>query len=66
VADVSKEVTHYAILFELERIGAIAYEGNQVTLSVKGYTPKEDIQYGLDLLTFDVEDLSAAIQPKKE
>jgi hypothetical protein len=62
VADVSKEVTHYPILFELERIGAIAYEGNQVTLSVQGYTPKEDIQYGLDLLTLDVEDLSAAIE----
>jgi hypothetical protein len=62
VADVSKEVTHYPILFELERIGAIAYEGKQVTLSVQGYTPKEDMQYGLDLLTMDVEDLSAAIE----
>jgi hypothetical protein len=62
VADVSKEVTHYPILFELERIGAIEYEGNSVKLTVQGYTPKEDMQYGLDLLTLDVGDLSAAIE----
>jgi hypothetical protein len=62
VADISKEVTHYPILFELERIGAIEYEGSLVKLIVQGYTPQEDMQYGLDLLTSDVSDLTAAIE----
>ena len=62
VAEISKEVTHYPILFELERIGAIEYNGPLVTLVVQGYTPTEDAQYGLELLTLDVSDLSSAIE----
>ncbi len=62
VAEVSKEVTHYPILFELERIGAIRYEGQTVALVVQGYTPSEDMQYGLDLLSLDVSDLVSAIE----
>lgn len=62
VAEVSKEVTHYPILFELERIGAIEYQDNKVMLVVQGYAPKEDMQYGLDLLTLDVADLITTIE----
>jgi hypothetical protein len=62
VADVSKEVTHYPILFELERIGAIEYSDGKVTLIVKDYTPDTDSGYALDLLTLDISDLSAAIE----
>lgn len=62
VADVSKEVTHYPILFELERIGAIEYVGNLVRLRVQEYTPREDHQYGLDLLSLDAGDLASAIE----
>jgi hypothetical protein len=62
VADVSKEVTHYPILFELERIGAIEYDGNMVKLVVQGYTPQGDVQYGLDLLTHDVMDLVSVVE----
>ncbi|MFO0416962.1 MAG: DUF6502 family protein [Pseudomonadota bacterium] len=62
VADVSKEVTHYPILFELERIGAIEYREGTVNLVVKGYTPQQDAQYGLDLLTLDLMDLASAIE----
>lgn len=62
VADVSKEVTHYPILFELERIGAIEYVENLVRLKVREYTPQKDHQYGLDLLSLDVEDLASAIE----
>jgi hypothetical protein len=62
VADVSKEVTHYPILFELERIGAIEYQGNTVKLVVQGYTPQEDAQYALDLLTLDITDLASAVE----
>lgn len=62
VADVSKEVTHYPILFELERIGAIEYVGSLVRLRAQQYTPREDPQYGLDLLSLDVTDLAATIE----
>jgi hypothetical protein len=37
VAEVSKEVTHYPILFELERIGAIEYKGPQMMATQEGY-----------------------------
>jgi hypothetical protein len=62
VARVSKEVTHYPILFELERIGAIEYHGQQVRLVAQEYTPQEDLQYGLDLLSADTADLASAIE----
>lgn len=62
VADVSKEVTHYPILFELERIGAIEYVGSLVRLRAQQYTPRKDPQYGLDLLSLDVTDLAATIE----
>jgi hypothetical protein len=62
VAKVSKEVTHYPILFELERIGAIEYDGNLVRLVTQEYTPQEDVEYGLELLSADSADLTAAIE----
>ncbi|MEY4700615.1 MAG: hypothetical protein RL326_802 [Pseudomonadota bacterium] len=62
VAQVSKEVTHYPILFELERIGAIEYHDNLVQLVTQEYTPQEDVAYGLELLSADMTDLTAAIE----
>jgi hypothetical protein len=62
VADVSREVTHYPILFELERIGAIEYVNNLVRLTAQEYTPRADHQYGLNLLSVDIADLAAAIE----
>ena len=62
VAKVSKEVTHYPILFELERIGAIEYHNNLVRLVTREYTPQEDVDYGLSLLSADAADLTAAIE----
>jgi hypothetical protein len=62
VADVSKEVTHYPILFELERIGAIEYVDKRIRLLDRQYTPKADHTYGLELLSRDVADLAAAIE----
>lgn len=62
VAKVSKEVTHYPILFELERIGAIEYHDNVVRLVTREYTPQEDVAYGLTLLSADAADLTAAIE----
>lgn len=62
VGAVSKEITHYPVLFELERIGAIEYRGNLVHLVTQEYTPDEDVGYGLELLSLDVADLSSAIE----
>ena len=62
VAKVSKEVTHYPILFELERIGAIEYHDNVVRLVTREYTPQEDVAYGLTLLSADAADLTAAVE----
>ncbi len=62
VALVSKEITHYPILFELERIGAIEYQGNSVKLIAQGYAPQGDVQYGLDLLALDANDLVSAVE----
>lgn len=62
VAQVSKEITHYPILFELERIGAIEYSENKVKPVTLEYTPREDTQYGLDLLSSDAADLASAVE----
>lgn len=62
VGRVSKEITHYPVLFELERIGAIEYQGDVVHLVVQEYTPEEDVGYGLELLSVDVGDLASAIE----
>lgn len=62
VAKVSKEVTHYPILFELERIGAIEYHGNLVQLVTQEYTPQGEVDYGLQLLSADTADLTSAIE----
>lgn len=62
VASISKEVTHYPILFELERIGAIEYEGNKVRLKVLEYIPQGDVEHGLGVLSEDIEDLVASVE----
>jgi len=58
----SKEVTHYPILFELERIGAIEYSGNLVTLKVREYIPAGDVEHGLSVLSADIEDLALTVE----
>lgn len=62
VASISKEVTHYPILFELERIGAIEYEGQKVRLKVLEYLPHGDVEHGLQVLSEDIEDLVTTVE----
>jgi hypothetical protein len=62
VASISKEVTHYPILFELERIGAIEYEGQKVRLRAREYIPQGDVEHGLEVLSQDIEDLVASVE----
>lgn len=62
VASISKEVTHYPILFELERIGAIEYDGTRVRLRVREYIPQGDVEHGLAILSDDIEDLVTTVE----
>jgi hypothetical protein len=62
VASISKEVTHYPILFELERLEAIEYDGNKVRLKVLEYIPSGDVEHGLSVLSDDVEDLVRTVE----
>jgi hypothetical protein len=57
VSSVSKEVTHYPVLFELERIGAIEYSDGLVKLRVSEYSPQADVENSVRLLESDVESL---------
>jgi hypothetical protein len=62
VASVSKEVGHYPILFELERMGAISYHGELVKLEVQEYVPQEDLSKSLAILSEDISDLIGAVE----
>jgi hypothetical protein len=62
VARVSKETSHYPILFELERTGAIELEGGMVKLKVVEYTPQGDAEHGLQILSDDVSELLQAVE----
>jgi hypothetical protein len=62
VARVSKEVSHYPILFELERTGAIEFEGEMVRLKVVKYTPQGDAEHGLQILGDDVSELLQTVE----
>jgi len=62
VASVSKEVSHYPILFELERIGAIVYEDDLAKLVVAEYTPQGNVDHGLNLLSSNVHELTDTVE----
>lgn len=62
VESVSKEVNHYPILFELERIGAIEYQDDRVLLRIVEYTPRGDIEHGLGVLSDDLGDLIDTVE----
>jgi hypothetical protein len=62
VSRISKEMNHYPILFELERIGAITYKDELVELNVEGYYPTGDVEHRLDLLSNDVAALIETVE----
>lgn len=62
VSLITKEVSHYPILFELERVGAVEIENEEVKLVSYEYTPVGDVDHGLQLLTADVEALLATVE----
>jgi hypothetical protein len=62
VARVSKEVSHYPLLFELERIEAIEYLGDRVRLVASEYTPTGDTEHGLGVMEDDIATLLETVE----
>lgn len=52
----------YAVLFEMERIGAIKKRGSSVRLVWRDYAPKVSAEDGLQMLAEDVTDLYQAVE----
>lgn len=62
VARVSKEVSHYPLLFELERLEAIEYVGDRVKLTASEYTPTGDAEHGLGVMEDDISALLETVE----
>jgi hypothetical protein len=62
VSSITREVSHYPILFELERVGAVEIANEEVRLVAHEYTPVGDVEHGLQLLSADVEALLATVE----
>ena len=62
VRRVSKELNPAAVLFELERVGAVERTGSRVKLQVEAYVPKGDIVAGFKIYSDDSCDLLEAVQ----
>lgn len=62
VNSVSKDVSPYTALFELERIEAIKRDGAIIELTVQTFEPHEDAAEALGLLASDMDDLVEAVE----
>ncbi len=62
VSSVSKELSAYPILFELERIGAVAREDSTLTLKKKLYVERNNVEEGYKYLSEDSDDLLHAVE----
>ena len=62
VFSVSKDLSPYTILFELERIGAIKKKNGLVELVVDTYVPKKDAVKGLQYLAEDIGHLVRGVE----
>ena len=59
---VSTDLNHYAVLFELERIGAVERVGNKVRLVTDAYVARADAANGYYLLSQDASSLISAVE----
>jgi hypothetical protein len=62
VGSITREVNHYPILFELERVGAVEITEDTVRLLVDEFIPVGDVTQGLALLGADVGELIATVE----
>jgi hypothetical protein len=52
----------YAVLFEMERMGIVERSGSRAKLMWRDFAPDPTVHDGLDLLARDVDDLSRAVE----
>lgn len=62
VESVSSDVNPATVLFELERCGAIEHTPRGVKLILESYVPSGDIEGGMEILSFDMDDLILGIE----
>jgi len=57
-----EDVSPYAVLHEMERLGAIERRGRNVKLAWRDFVSGEDLRSGLEMLASDTADLGAAVE----
>lgn len=62
VAEVSKELNPYSVLFELERVGAVEKSPRGVKLIHAEYQVVENLEEGFEFLSTDIDDLITAVE----
>lgn len=62
VRSLSKDLSHYAVLFELERLGLVKRQKDKLKLQSQVYSPAQDAEQGLRLLEGDWRDLMCAVE----
>ncbi len=62
VYSVSADLNPYAVLFELERIGAVSREGSKIRLVRTTHSTRKDFEEGLGQLADDLGDLIVAVE----
>jgi hypothetical protein len=60
VGSVSKELSFYSVIHELERTGSIIRDGDKLQLVAPEYVPSADASEGFAVIGDDIEDLIAA------
>lgn len=61
VASVSKELSAYTVLFEMERAGLITHTDDGVQLVTSAYLVGNDVDQGLEIFAQDMNDLTDAV-----
>jgi hypothetical protein len=62
VYSVSKELSPYTVLSELERMNFVEHVSEKLVLKVNEYTPKKDLELSLNLVGQDISDLVSAVE----
>lgn len=57
-----EDVSHYAVLHEMERLGAVERAGDRARLVWRDFVVSDDIEAGLRMLAQDSDDLVAAVE----
>jgi hypothetical protein len=61
VRRITADLSHYTVLFELERTSSVERQGKNIALTHPAYSPEDDIAAQLDLLARDLDDLVTGV-----